>query len=56
VYLAASRAGVPFAEVRTIANRVGPRDRASWRIGDALAALTEAVNRLFAEPLSPGAV
>jgi futalosine hydrolase len=55
VYLAASRAGVPFAEVRTIANPVGPRDRAGWRIGDALAALTDAAGRLFAEPLELGA-
>jgi futalosine hydrolase len=51
VYLAACRAGVPFAELRTIANRVGPRNRAAWRISEALAALTEAVTNLFAEPL-----
>jgi len=34
-------AGVAFAEVRTISNLVGPRDRAGWRIPDALAGLTE---------------
>lgn len=50
-YLAASRAGVPFAELRAIANPVGPRDRAAWRIADALAALTAAFDRLLAAPL-----
>lgn len=39
---AARAAGVAFAEVRTISNLVGPRDRAAWRIGDALAALSRA--------------
>jgi futalosine hydrolase len=38
---AATLAGVAFAEIRTIANLVGPRDRAAWRIGPALSALTE---------------
>jgi futalosine hydrolase len=41
VATAATGAGVPFAEVRTISNPVGPRDRGAWRIADALAALTE---------------
>jgi futalosine hydrolase len=50
---AAARAGVAFAEIRTIANAVGPRDRAAWRIGPALSALTaisadlEALTLLF---------
>ena len=39
VATAAARAGVPFAEVRTVSNPVGPRDRTAWRIADALAAL-----------------
>ncbi|MGA5473883.1 futalosine hydrolase [Streptomyces arboris] len=39
---AAERAGVPVLELRAISNTVGPRDRAAWRIGDALAALTAA--------------
>jgi futalosine hydrolase len=39
VAAAASRFGVPFIEIRAISNWVGPRDRAAWRIGDALAAL-----------------
>jgi futalosine hydrolase len=34
--------GIPFGEVRTISNLVGKRDRAAWRIGDALAALSKA--------------
>ncbi|MFI6401686.1 futalosine hydrolase [Streptomyces sp. NPDC050548] len=33
--------GVPVLELRAVSNPVGPRDRAVWRIGDALAALTE---------------
>jgi futalosine hydrolase len=42
VATAAAQAGVPFAELRTISNLVGPRDRSGWRIGDALEGLTEA--------------
>ncbi|MGI8666281.1 MAG: futalosine hydrolase [Jatrophihabitans sp.] len=48
---AADRAGLRFAEVRTISNRVGPRDRDGWRIDEALAALSTAFDRLLAEPL-----
>ncbi|MEQ4301572.1 futalosine hydrolase [Plantactinospora sp. B6F1] len=42
VATAAVAVGLPFAELRTISNPVGPRDRAAWRIGDAFAALTAA--------------
>ncbi|WP_326704339.1 futalosine hydrolase [Streptomyces cyaneofuscatus] len=42
---AAERAGVAVLELRAISNTVGPRDRAAWRIGDALAALTEAFGK-----------
>jgi futalosine hydrolase len=42
VAVAAARFGLPVAEVRAVSNHVGPRDRAAWRIGEALAALTEA--------------
>ncbi|MFJ9548802.1 futalosine hydrolase [Streptomyces erythrochromogenes] len=38
---AASAHGLPVLEVRAVSNAVGPRDRAAWRIGDALAALAE---------------
>ncbi|MFJ8793339.1 futalosine hydrolase [Streptomyces sp. NPDC102462] len=38
---AAAAHRVPVLEVRAVSNPVGPRDRAAWRIGDALAALTE---------------
>ncbi|WP_086724001.1 futalosine hydrolase [Streptomyces carpinensis] len=38
---AAASHGVPVLELRAVSNPVGPRDRAAWRIGDALAALTE---------------
>jgi futalosine hydrolase len=41
VATAAAGAGVPFAEIRTVSNVVGPRDRGAWRIGAALAALAD---------------
>ncbi|MDG4862637.1 futalosine hydrolase, partial [Streptomyces sp. T-3] len=43
---AAAVHGLPVLEIRAISNPVGPRDRAAWRIGDALAALTEAFGKL----------
>jgi len=43
---AASRFGIPFMEIRAISNAVGPRDRAAWRIGEALAALESASTHL----------
>lgn len=46
VACAAAGAGLPFMELRTISNPVGPRDRQSWRIGDALRALTAAAKHL----------
>jgi futalosine hydrolase len=46
---AVAAAGLPFVELRTISNPVGPRDRAAWRLPDALAALTRA-----AEAIVPG--
>ncbi len=36
---AAAGHGVPVLELRTVSNAVGPRDRAAWRIGEALDAL-----------------
>jgi futalosine hydrolase len=42
VATAAEAAGLPFAEVRTISNPIGPRDRAAWRLADAFAALRQA--------------
>ncbi|WP_328914012.1 MULTISPECIES: futalosine hydrolase [unclassified Streptomyces] len=46
VAAAAAAAGVPVLEIRTVSNAVGPRDRAAWRIGEALAALTTAFGKL----------
>ncbi|GGM03224.1 Futalosine hydrolase [Streptomyces fumigatiscleroticus] len=43
---AAAAHGVPVLEIRAVSNAVGPRDRAAWRIGDALGALTEAFGKL----------
>jgi futalosine hydrolase len=42
VACAAQTAGVPFAELRTISNPIGPRDRTAWRLREAFSALTEA--------------
>jgi futalosine hydrolase len=46
VACAAQLCGVPFAELRTISNAVGPRDRGSWEIPEALEALTRATQML----------
>ncbi|MYX26493.1 futalosine hydrolase [Streptomyces sp. SID8381] len=43
---AAAAHRVPVLELRAVSNPVGPRDRAAWRIGDALAALTEGFGKL----------
>ncbi|CAL9457599.1 Futalosine hydrolase [Streptomyces sp. enrichment culture] len=43
---AAAAHGVPVLELRAVSNPVGPRDRAAWRIPDALAALTDALGKL----------
>ncbi|WP_175412519.1 futalosine hydrolase, partial [Streptomyces sp. TRM64462] len=37
---AAAAHGVPVLELRAVSNTVGPRDRAAWRIGEALEALS----------------
>lgn len=42
VAVAAQQLGVPMLEIRTISNSVGPRNRAEWRIEEALDGLTEA--------------
>ncbi|WP_233604200.1 futalosine hydrolase [Micromonospora sp. HM5-17] len=49
VAVAATTAGLPFAELRTISNPIGPRDRAAWRIDTAFAALTSAAAALGKE-------
>ncbi|MEV6347003.1 futalosine hydrolase [Actinoplanes sp. NPDC051851] len=49
VATAASTFGLPFAELRTISNAIGPRDRSAWRLAEAFAALRtagEALSRL----------
>jgi futalosine hydrolase len=51
VWTAAKAARVVPYEIRAISNRVGRRDRTSWDIAGALAALTRASKRLFEEPL-----
>jgi futalosine hydrolase len=46
VATAAHGAGLPFAELRTISNPIGPRDRDAWRFAAALEALTRAAAAL----------
>ncbi|MEV6631352.1 futalosine hydrolase [Actinoplanes sp. NPDC051470] len=46
VATAAAQAGVPFAELRTISNLIGPRDRKAWRLPEALTALSQAAANL----------
>ncbi|WP_042412883.1 futalosine hydrolase [Streptacidiphilus anmyonensis] len=48
---AAAGHGVPVLELRTVSNAVGPRDRAAWRIGEALDALAGVFTRLPYETL-----
>ena len=45
--VAVAAGGLPFAEVRTISNPVGPRDRAAWRLREALDALSTASAALW---------
>jgi futalosine hydrolase len=51
VATAAIQAGLPFGELRTISNPVGPRDRAAWRVSDALDRLSEAFACLAKLPM-----
>lgn len=50
VATAAKACGVPVLEIRSVSNMVGPRDRAAWRIKEALEAL-EAASSVLAEVL-----
>lgn len=45
--VAVAAQGLPFAEVRTISNPIGPRDRATWRLREALDALSTASAALW---------
>ncbi|SDI97001.1 futalosine hydrolase [Frankineae bacterium MT45] len=54
VAAAALAAGTPFGELRAISNPVGPRDRSSWKIPQALDALAAAVRDLTSTPLEIG--
>ncbi|MEU4238822.1 futalosine hydrolase [Actinoplanes sp. NPDC026619] len=47
VATAAAGAGLPFAELRTISNPIGPRDRAAWRLKEAFSALSTASGALW---------
>ena len=52
VQAAAALHHVAFAEVRTISNEVGPRDRDAWQLGPALGALGEAIAALTLSSLA----
>jgi futalosine hydrolase len=47
VAAAAHNRGLPVLEIRAVSNPVGPRDRTTWKIGDALKALEEASSVLM---------
>ncbi|WP_372408900.1 futalosine hydrolase [Streptomyces luteireticuli] len=53
---AAAAHGTRVLELRAVSNAVGPRDRAAWRIGDALAALTAAFRALPAALVPAGSL
>ena len=53
VALASSRRAVPFGEIRAISNAVGPRERSTWRVPEALAALGRAVASIVAGQWQP---
>jgi futalosine hydrolase len=55
VATAAAGAGVAFGELRAVSNPVGPRERATWRIPQALGALEQAVATLLESSPAPGA-
>jgi futalosine hydrolase len=50
VAAAARRRGIAVGEIRAISNPVGPRDRGSWRVDEALRALRAAVAAAAEEP------
>ncbi|MBM2618056.1 futalosine hydrolase [Actinoplanes sp. LDG1-06] len=45
--VAVAAAGLPFVELRSISNPIGPRDRAAWRLKEAFAALSTASGALW---------
>ncbi|NLC07621.1 MAG: futalosine hydrolase, partial [Syntrophomonadaceae bacterium] len=49
VAFAAVEHGIPVVELRAISNLVGPRDRAAWRIKEALDMLTTVSSVLLGE-------
>ncbi|MBB1261582.1 futalosine hydrolase [Streptomyces alkaliterrae] len=44
---AATALRLPALEIRTVSNSVGPRDRAAWRVHDALEELSDAFTRIM---------
>ncbi|MFG1605491.1 futalosine hydrolase [Actinoplanes sp. NPDC049265] len=52
VATAAAAAGIPFAELRTVSNFIGPRDRKAWRLEEALEALSQAAANFPSEAVT----
>jgi futalosine hydrolase len=52
--LACATSDIPFLEIRTISNLVGPRDKATWQIKKAFASLRKILPMLFATPPPQG--
>lgn len=46
-FYACLKENVPFAELRAISNFIGPRNRESWKIPEAIAALNKTLIQLF---------
>ncbi len=46
VAMVAQELGIPFLEVRSISNRVGPRRRDEWKLQEAFAGLSEGFSRI----------
>ena len=47
VALVCQREGIPYLELRAVSNKVEPRNKSHWNIGDAINNLHVAVGRLF---------
>jgi futalosine hydrolase len=45
--VATAAGGLPFVELRTISNPIGPRDRAAWQLKEAFEALSTASGVLW---------
>jgi futalosine hydrolase len=49
LFYAALLQGVPFLSIRAISDLVGPRDRGTWKIAEAVSALDRALEGVMGE-------